>query len=112
TRGDLLIACECIEQAAEEYLKAGTIAVRANDPSKGIPVLRRSLELAPGQQAAHWQLAEALRLASYRPSSQQEGPALKDAVALIQEAAQVWDQAAESALPDPDYHWAYTARGS
>jgi hypothetical protein len=112
TRGDLLIACDCTDQAAEEYLKGGTIAVRANDPSKGIPVLRRALELAPWLQAAHWQLAEALRLASYRPSSQQDGQTPKDAVALIQEAAQIWDQAAERALPDADYHWAYTARAS
>src|SRR5262249_21860132 len=90
----------------------GTIAVRANDPGRGIPLLRRCLELAPRLQPAHWQLAEALRLASYRPSSQVDGQGSKDAVALIQEAAWVWDQAAERELPHPDYHWAYTARAS
>jgi tetratricopeptide (TPR) repeat protein len=111
-RGDLFVVCDCTDKAAREYLKAGTIAVRGNDPDSAVPLLRLSLELDPSLQPASWQLAEALRLASTGKNGQEETQRAKESVKLIEEAARIWDTAAEKELPDPDYFWTYTVRAS
>lgn len=91
-------------EAAASYFAAGRRYSWIGDDRKARPLLERAYELDPSNPVAAWQLAESLRVLSYK----QEAPFVD--LDLVQESKERWEAGSAVGRPDGETAWAYLGR--
>jgi tetratricopeptide (TPR) repeat protein len=93
------------EEAAAAALKAGQQHLRNGDVARALPLLEKAWSIEPPISEAGWYYADALRAASWPPSSPSPD------ADRVERAVQVWaDRAARFGPPQSDDAWAYGVR--
>lgn len=103
-RGEILDGLERPLEAAAAFQQAGEGFSLRNESSVAIELFRRARELDPASVPICWDLADALRMSSWRPEPPHIDPE------PIRQAHEVWEAGALMKLPDASDGWAYTLR--
>jgi tetratricopeptide (TPR) repeat protein len=102
-RGDILVTLERPKEAAEAYYQAADALGEASEEYRA-ELLDQAIRLDGSHQAAHWDLAEALRLRSFETSAEVER------LGHVDRALRIWTRSFQLAPPPPEFAWSYVSR--